>query len=120
MTDERDPTLRPWVAVLVDLVVVVVFVLIGRRTHHEDAGIAGFLRVVWPFVVGLTVAWLVTGLVRRAARVGPRARCLADHRRRRAWPLRIVVDGHDFKVAFTIVARWFPRRRVARVAGLAW
>lgn len=98
--------LRPWIAALADLAVVVVFVVVGRRSHHEDAGIAGFLRVAWPFVVGLAVAWLVTGLVRAP---------LAWARATGAWlltvvagmALRIVVEGRDFSVAFTIVTLVF-------------
>ncbi len=98
--------LRPWIAAVADLAVVVVFVVIGRRSHHEDAGIAGFLRVAWPFVVGLAVAWLATGLVRTP---------LAWARAAVAWvftvavgmALRIVVEGRDFSVAFTIVTLVF-------------
>src|SRR5207244_5135987 len=48
-TPERP--FRPWVAALADLAVLVVFVAVGRRSHHEDAGVAGFLRVRWPFAV---------------------------------------------------------------------
>jgi len=98
--------IRPWAAFLVDLLVVVVFVLIGRRTHHEDAGAVGFLRVVWPFVVALVAGWALTRLDRAP---------LAWARVAGLWAitvvfgmvLRIVVEGHDFKVAFTIVATVF-------------
>jgi hypothetical protein len=81
-------------------------VLIGRRSHHEDAGVAGFLRVWWPFAVGLAIGWLVTGLHRRP---------LAFKRAVAAWlvtvavgmALRIVVEGRDLKIAFTIVTLVF-------------
>jgi Protein of unknown function (DUF3054) len=43
----------------VDLLVVVVFVLIGRRNHGEDGTVAGFFRVAAPFVIALAVAWLL-------------------------------------------------------------
>jgi hypothetical protein len=80
--------------------------LIGRRVHHEDAGVAGFFRVLWPFAVGLAVAWLATGLFRSP---------LSWRRAVSAWiltvaigvVLRIAVQGHDFSVAFTIVATLF-------------
>ncbi len=106
MTDAGDRTLRPWIAAAADLAVVVVFVVIGRRSHHEDAGFVGFLRVWWPFAVGLGVAWVATGL-RRAP--------LAWSRVAGAWLvtvgagmiLRVVVEGHDFSVAFTIVTLLF-------------
>ncbi len=78
----------------------------GRRSHHEDAGLAGFLRVWWPFLVGLLVAWLVTGLWRVP---------LAWPRAIGAWlatvavgmALRIAIEGRDFKIAFTIVTLVF-------------
>jgi hypothetical protein len=104
--DGRDRLPHPWVALLGDVVVLVVFVLVGRRSHHEDAGFAGFLRVWWPFAVGLVVAWLVTGLWRAP---------LAWGRAVAAWlltvalgmTLRIVVQDREFKVAFTIVTLLF-------------
>jgi hypothetical protein len=98
--------LRPWIAVVADVAVLVAFVLIGRRTHHEDAGLAGFLRVWWPFSVGLAIAYVVTGLYRAP---------LAWRRAVAAWlvtvavgmSLRIIVEGRSFNVAFTIVTLVF-------------
>jgi hypothetical protein len=86
--------------------VLVVFVLVGRRSHQEDAGLAGFFRVWWPFVAALVVAWVVTGLW-RAPLAWPRAVL--------AWlvtvglgmVLRIVAEDREFKVAFTIVTLLF-------------
>jgi uncharacterized membrane protein YoaK (UPF0700 family) len=106
VTEPRDRTLRPWIAAVADLAVVVVFVVIGRRSHHQDAGLAGFLRVWWPFAVGLLVAWLVTGLSRAP---------LAWKRAVAAWlvtvvagmALRIVVEDRDLSVAFTVVTSVF-------------
>ena len=83
MGDDTGRTLRPWIAAAADVAVLVVFVVIGRRSHHEDAGVAGFLRVWWPFVVGLAVAWLVTGLVRSPLAWGRAvARVVGDRCRR--------------------------------------
>jgi hypothetical protein len=107
-TPDADTTtaIPPAIAFAADVAVLVIFVLIGRRTHHEDAGVDGFLRVLWPFVVGLAVGWLVA----RAWR--------APLDWRRAAPLwlitvavgitlRIVVEGRAFKGTFTIVALVF-------------
>jgi hypothetical protein len=103
---ERERPSRPWLALLGDIAVLVVFVLVGRRSHHEDAGLAGFLRVWWPFAVALGVAWIVTGLFRAP---------LAWSRAVIAWlltvalgmALRIAAQGRDFKVAFAIVTLLF-------------
>src|SRR5262245_31616359 len=106
MTEPVVRPLRPWVAAVADVAVLVVFVLVGRRSHHEDAGLAGFLRVWWPFAVALLVAWLATGLWRAP---------LAWSRAVAAWlvtvglgmTLRIVLEDREFKIAFTIVTLLF-------------
>jgi hypothetical protein len=106
VTVTPEPRFRPWLAALADLAVLVVFVVVGRRSHHEDAGVAGFLRVWWPFAVALVVAWSVAGLWRAPLAWG---RVVA------AWlvtvglgmALRIVVEDREFKIAFTIVTLVF-------------
>ena len=106
MHDDREQLSRPWLALLGDVAVLVVFVLVGRRSHHEDAGFTGFLRVWWPFAVALGVAWIVTGLWRAP---------LASVRAVAAWlvtvalgmALRIAAQNREFKVAFTIVTLVF-------------
>ena len=49
-------------AFFADLVLVVIFAVIGRASHNEgilgDAGL-GLLATVWPFAVPLVFAWLV-------------------------------------------------------------
>ena len=45
---------------LVDVVLVVVFCLIGRRSHDEANAVSGLLRTLWPFIGGLAVGWLAT------------------------------------------------------------
>ncbi|WP_394770432.1 DUF3054 domain-containing protein [Lacisediminihabitans sp.] len=42
----------------IDVVLVIVFVLIGRASHNE--GILGTLNTLWPFVAGLAVGWVAT------------------------------------------------------------
>ncbi len=44
-------------AAALDAALVLVFVLIGRASHNE--GLAGVLSTWWPFLVGLTIGWLV-------------------------------------------------------------
>ena len=105
-----------WFALLGDVAVLVVFVLVGRRSHHEDAGFAGFLRVWWPFAVALGVAWLATGLWRAPLAWRSRRRGVAAHRRARHGAAhrgagsRVQGRVHDRDVALR-------RRRDARLAG---
>jgi hypothetical protein len=50
-----------WVtAAAADLACVLLFVAIGRASHHEADAVAGFLRTAWPFVSGLAIGWVVT------------------------------------------------------------
>jgi hypothetical protein len=100
---------RELVAILsgpLDVAVLVVFVLIGRKTHAADHGVGGFFRVWWPFAAGLATAYVVTGV------------WLAPLRWARAVPawlvtvavgmgLRVGTSSHRFKVSFTIVALVF-------------
>ena len=53
MTARRSP----WWAFAADLVLVVAFVLIGRRSHDEGSALAGVLTTLWPFAAGLVVGW---------------------------------------------------------------
>ncbi len=43
-----------------DVAVVFVFVIAGRRTHDEAETISGVLRTAAPFVLGLLAGWTVT------------------------------------------------------------
>ena len=44
----------------IDVVAVVLFVVIGRRNHHETGNaVAGAARIVAPFLIALIVGWLV-------------------------------------------------------------
>lgn len=47
-----------FVPYLLDLLVVTVFVLIGRATHDEGILSTGSLHTLWPFLLALAVAWV--------------------------------------------------------------
>lgn len=44
---------------VIDVALVLVFVLVGRRSHEESSAIAGLTSTAWPFLVGTVVGWLV-------------------------------------------------------------
>ncbi|MBA8823575.1 hypothetical protein FHX42_000904 [Saccharopolyspora lacisalsi] len=46
-------------ALIADLVVVLLFVLIGRGSHEEGNALVGVVATLWPFAVGTLVGWLV-------------------------------------------------------------
>jgi hypothetical protein len=47
------------IAATFDIVAVVAFVVIGRRSHDEGDALSGLARVAAPFLIGLAVGWLV-------------------------------------------------------------
>ena len=58
----EDAHLSPDIALLLfDVLAVVVFVLIGKRNHHEGTAAAGVLKTAAPFLIALVVAWFVSG-----------------------------------------------------------
>lgn len=68
MTDAPDPRAPSRPALLaLDLVAVLVFVVLGRRSHTEGESLRGIATTAGPFLVGLAVAWLFTQAWRRPA-----------------------------------------------------
>ena len=43
---------------LVDVVLVIVFCAIGRRSHDEANALTGLLTTAWPFLGGLALGWI--------------------------------------------------------------
>lgn len=63
------PSIDPgrWVplSIVLDVVLVVLFTVIGRVSHGEGLGFGGVLQTAWPFLVGTLLGWLVTAAWRR-------------------------------------------------------
>ena len=47
------------VALALDVVAVLLFAAVGRRSHAEGLAVLGVLRTVWPFLVGVAAGWLL-------------------------------------------------------------
>ncbi|MBC2642501.1 MULTISPECIES: DUF3054 domain-containing protein [unclassified Rhodococcus (in: high G+C Gram-positive bacteria)] len=47
-------------ALAVDVVLVIVFCAIGRRSHDEANALTGLATTAWPFLTGLAVGWIAT------------------------------------------------------------
>jgi xanthosine utilization system XapX-like protein len=54
------------VGVILDLVVVLVFVALGRSVHAHGVSIGGMASTAWPFVCGLAVGWVAVLLRHRS------------------------------------------------------
>lgn len=92
---------------LVDAVLVIVFCVIGRRSHDE-AALTGLLRTLWPFATGLLLGWAVALWLRRNTILDGRA----------LWPTGVtawlgtliggqllrVLSGQGTAVSFVLVA----------------
>lgn len=61
-----------WLAyVFVDVIGVLVFCAVGRRSHAEGLTIAGVASTAWPFLTGTAVGWLAARAWRRPTAVVP-------------------------------------------------
>jgi hypothetical protein len=58
-------------AALADVVGVLIFCVIGRRSHAEGVTVAGVADTAWPFLVGAAVGWLLSRAWRRPTAVAP-------------------------------------------------
>jgi hypothetical protein len=48
-----------------DLVVVLIFVAIGRSVHDHGVKLVGMMSTTWPFAIGLAIGWLAVFATRR-------------------------------------------------------
>lgn len=72
----------------VDVVLVVVFCLLGRRSHDEAVVGIGLLRTFWPFGTGLVLGWVIAVAV-ASGREGASAAKRFDGRR--VWPTAVII-----------------------------
>ncbi|MCM1012413.1 DUF3054 domain-containing protein [Brevibacterium sp. XM4083] len=50
------------IALVVDLVLVILFTIIGHYTHSNDLDPQGIVTTAWPFVAALVVAWVLAAV----------------------------------------------------------
>ena len=55
----------PWVALVLDVCCVLIFVIIGRASHTKGESLAGIASTAWPFLAGLAGGWLAARTWRR-------------------------------------------------------
>jgi hypothetical protein len=66
-----DTRVRPAVALLADVVCVLVFCSIGRRSHAEGITVAGVVETAWPFLAGTAAGWVAARGWRNPAALAP-------------------------------------------------
>lgn len=61
-----------WLAPLVaDVIGVLVFCAVGRRSHDEGLSVSGVATTAWPFLTGTVVGWLASRAWRRPTALVP-------------------------------------------------
>lgn len=90
-------------ALAADVVCVVVFCTIGRRSHAEGLTVAGIAETAWPFLAGTGVGWLLSRAWRRPVALAPTGVAV--------WVITVVVgmllrkaSGQGTAAAFIVVA----------------
>lgn len=58
-------------AFVADLICVVVFCTIGRRSHAEGITVAGVAETAWPFLAGTVAGWLISRGWQRPTSLAP-------------------------------------------------
>lgn len=54
------------IRLVVDLALVSLFALVGRRSHEESLDLAGWWTTAWPFLAGVLLGWLIATALRIA------------------------------------------------------
>ena len=71
MISTTNVATRTAAAVVSDVVCVLVFCTIGRRSHAEGVTLTGVAETAWPFLTGTAVGWLVARGWRRPTALTP-------------------------------------------------
>ena len=50
------------IALIVDLILVVLFTIVGHYTHSHNFDPQGLMTTAWPFLAALVLAWLLTAV----------------------------------------------------------
>ena len=91
---------------MLDAGCVVVFVVIGRHTHHNGDTLSGIWHTAWPFLAGLAIGLAVTRFWRRPVAIVP-AGIGALVGAAGAGMLIRVLAGQGTEAAFVVVASAF-------------
>ncbi len=98
------PALAPVLgAFALDAALVVVFALIGRRSHAEALDPAGLWQTAWPFLAGLVLGWLLALGWRRPAAPWPTGTVIWAATLAGGMVLR-AASGQGVQLAFVLVA----------------
>ena len=89
-----------------DFSFLLLFVGIGRSTHHDGGTVAGFANTLWPFVTGLLAGWALTQWTHRNSLAPSSGLLIVLTTVALGMALR-VVSGQGTALSFIIVATVF-------------
>ena len=69
--DSTERTRPALTALATDVLFVIVFCTIGRRSHAEGLTVSGIAETAWPFLVGTAAGWLLSRGWQRPAALVP-------------------------------------------------
>lgn len=90
-------------AALLDIILVVIFAISGRRSHEESLTLGGIADTAWPFLAALAFAWLITRAWKFPLRLWPHGVCIWLITLTGGMALRIL-SGDTAEIPFVIVA----------------
>lgn len=93
-------------AVVLDVVCVLIFVIIGRASHTKGESVAGIASTSWPFLAALGLGWLAARGWRRPLAIRPEGLVIWLCTVALGMVLR-VVSGQGTAIAFIVVALAF-------------
>lgn len=93
-------------AAVLDVLVVLVFVVIGRSSHTEGLDIAGIASTAWPFLAGTALGWLAGRVWREPVRLRPASVAVWLGALVGGMVLRVLV-GQGTELSFVVVAGTF-------------
>lgn len=103
----RATTVAPVVsAALLDFLVVLVFVVVGRSSHTEALSLAGIASTAWPFWAGTALGWLAGRVWREPVRLRPVSVAVWLGALVGGMVLRVLV-GQGTELSFILVAGTF-------------
>ena len=98
---------RGMAVVAIDILVVVLFVVIGRASHHHGETFGGFLSTWWPFAAGLAVGEVLSARLESGWQGWLRAGAVVTVSTVAVGMVLRVVAGQGTAVAFIVVALVF-------------
>ncbi|NDK30498.1 DUF3054 domain-containing protein [Nesterenkonia haasae] len=89
---------------VLDALLIVVFALLGNRSHDSGLSPVDLASTAWPFLVGLALGWLVTRSWARASQLWPTGVVVVGITVATGMVLRVLLTDGGAELSFILVA----------------